>query len=155
MDVQELEQFIVRAKSATYVADGDPASPSREGSHDLTFVDGDWSYRDSYFGGADFIGQEVVWQAGEPVWAMNYYGWIIVPGAISAADAGRVIKVALSRLYQEGRFLGGYSAQVENWVYKDVVTGEVSHFQGREHINRPGQPEVYALIYHGGLIKAE
>jgi len=56
-----LNAFIVRAKSVTYVGNGQPVSACRPGSHDLEFTDGDWSYLDSYFGGRDFIGEEVVY----------------------------------------------------------------------------------------------
>jgi hypothetical protein len=66
-----LTAFIVAAKRATYVAGGARAEPSRPGAHDLTFADGPFSYRDSYFGGTGFLGQEVVWRSGEPVWAMS------------------------------------------------------------------------------------
>ena len=64
-----LEEFIVQAKSATYVGGGNKSStPTRIGSHDLGFQSGDWNYIDSYFGGTDFIGQEVVWHQGIPLW---------------------------------------------------------------------------------------
>ncbi|GLQ53463.1 hypothetical protein GCM10010862_07220 [Devosia nitrariae] len=71
MDISELTRVIVAAKWATYVGDGRKAEPSRVGSHDLTWQDDDWSYRDSYFGGTDFLGQEAVWFRGDPVWAVN------------------------------------------------------------------------------------
>jgi hypothetical protein len=67
-----LEGFVVRAKAACYAGDGAGTSPSRTGSHDLGYAEADWSYRDSYFGATDFIGQEVVWCGTAPVWAMNY-----------------------------------------------------------------------------------
>jgi hypothetical protein len=60
VDVAALERFIVRAKAHTYVSGAGQAESSRAGSHDLVFEDGDWSYRDSYLGGTDFLGQEVV-----------------------------------------------------------------------------------------------
>lgn len=33
-------------------------------------------YHDTYFGGTQFIGEEVVYEAGseKPMWGMNYYG---------------------------------------------------------------------------------
>lgn len=74
ISLQKLNQFIVQAKAATYVGDGQNTEPSRKSAHDLAFQDGDFSYLDSYFGGTDFIGQEVVYENDEPVWAMNYYG---------------------------------------------------------------------------------
>jgi hypothetical protein len=152
MDLSELERFVVKAKRQTYVGDGARAEPSRAGAHDLTFADGAWSYRDSYFGGADFIGQETVWLDGEPVWAMNYYGYITRPERIDAARAGATIKAALSAMYAEGRFLGGWEWRGPHGVYRDGSTGDVTHFTGRETIE-VGGAEAYALDYHGGLIK--
>lgn len=108
MDLVALDRFIVLAKRQTYVGDGVKAAPSRTGSHDLSFADGDWSYRDSYFGGTDFLGQETVWLRDKPVWAMNYYGYVLRPELIDASRAGATIKAALSAVYAEGRFLGGF-----------------------------------------------
>ncbi|MBI4923478.1 MAG: hypothetical protein HY834_17200 [Devosia nanyangense] len=153
IDLGVLEGFIVRAKRATYVGDGQRAEPSRAGSHDLAFADGVWSYRDSYFGGTDFIGQEVVWLSGEPVWAMNYYGTILRPELIDAARAGLTIKAALSAMYAEGRFLGGFEWNGPHGTYRDASTGGVAHFHGRETI-AVGGIEAYALDYAGGLVKA-
>jgi hypothetical protein len=150
--LSELTAFIVRAKAATYVGSGAPVRSCRPASHDLAFVEGDWTYLDSYFGGADFIGQEVIWQRGQPLWAMNYYGYILRPEQITPAQAGEVIKASLSRLYRENRFLGGFQYQHNDFIYTDTNTGQVSHFSGREWIEREGIL-VYELIYHGGLIK--
>lgn len=61
--MEGLEKFIVRAKAATYVGDGASRRPCRTGSRDIAYEDGEWVYLDSYFGGADFLGQEVVWNS--------------------------------------------------------------------------------------------
>jgi hypothetical protein len=148
-----LEAFIVRAKAATYVGDGAPRPPCRLGAHDIRHEDGGWIYLDSYFGGTDFLGQEVVWQTGTPVWAMNYYGRILRPDRIDAATAGRVIKQALAALYREGRFLGGWTFSVGPHVYTDRSKGSFVSFEGHEVIEMDREP-VYRLDYHGGLIKA-
>lgn len=152
MDMTRLNDFIVRAKAATYVGGGQPAPSCRSGSHDLQFADGEWSYLDSYFGGRDFIGQEVVYFAGKPVWAMNYYGRILDDGLITPAEAGSVIKASLSRMYAEGRFLGGFTHTHEGFAYTDASQGGVDSFQGRETIARE-DALAYELVYHGGLIK--
>ena len=148
----DLEAFVVGAKSATYVGSGSPAESSRLGSHDLTFSSDQWFYRDSYFGGTDFLGQETVWFRAEPVWAENYYGYILRPDLIDAARAGATIKDALSALYQQGRFLGGFDWAGQHGHYQDHSSGDVSHFHGREVILVSGV-EAYALDYCGGLIK--
>ena len=151
MDIAELERAIVAAKAASYVAGGGKAEPSRPGSHDLTWSNGEWFYRDSYFGGTDFLGQETLWHRGEPVWAMNYYGYILRPDLIDAVRAGATIKAALSAMYAEGRFLGGFDWSGPHGRYCDRSTGDAGHFHGREAI-LVGDVEAYALDYFGGLI---
>lgn len=150
--LEMLEAFIVKAKAATYAGNGMPVEPSRPGSTELAFDDGDFSYRDSYFGSGDFIGQEVVWFRGEPVWAMNYYGYILVPKELSAEESGKVIKESLSALYREGRFLSGFKHQTALGLYMDTNEGDVSNFHGMEWTERGGE-RLYELRYHGGLVK--
>ncbi|NTV39050.1 MAG: hypothetical protein HGA51_03705 [Demequinaceae bacterium] len=149
----ELEKFVVGAKLSTYVGGGSTVAPSRAGSHDLTHSVGGWEYRDSYFGGSDFVGQEVVWFEGEPVWAMNYYGWIEEPTLIDAQRAGATIKEALSATYAEGRFLGGFTFDGAHGRYVDQSRGSVAHFKGNEVIE-VGGVAAYRLTYAGGLIRS-
>jgi len=149
--LEQLTAFIVRAKAATYVGGGAPATASRPGSHDLQFREGDFAYLDSYFGGSDFIGEEVVYYEGRPVWAMNYYGHIIEPALISAAETGQMIKASLSKMYLQGRFLGGFEYALADDTYTDTNTGDVRSFTGLEWIVR-GKVKVYELYCHGGLI---
>ena len=149
---QTLHDFIVRAKSATYVGSGAHSAPSRPGSHDLHYVEGNWLYIDSYFGGTDFIGEEAVFYAGKPVWALNYYGYILHPESISAAEAGQMIKASLSRMYTENRFLGGFRHMEGPFAYVDTSSGDFTHFTGKEWIERD-EMIVYELVYHGGLVK--
>jgi hypothetical protein len=152
IDIDQLNAFIVRAKAATYVGGGEHAAPCRSGSHDLRFTDGEWAYHDSYFGGTDFIGEEVVYFAGKPVWAMNYYGRILRDDLLTGAQAGQMIKASLARMYQEGRFLGGFIHTENDLIYIDTSEGNSNSFHGREIIRRE-QELAYELVYHGGLIR--
>lgn len=150
--LEQLNTFVVHAKAASYVGGGTHSLPYRLGSHDLQFHEGGFSYLDSYFGGTDFIGQEVVYFQGRPVWAMNYYGHIVEPARITARQVGEIIQQSLSHMYGEGRFLGGFEYTVDNNVYRDSSEGDVASFTGLEQIVRDGIV-VYRLNYHGGLIK--
>ena len=105
IEPQILIVFITRAKKASYLGDGAKAPSSRPGSHDLAYAEGDWRYLDSYFGGTDFLGQEVVWFRDEPVWAMNYHGYILRPDLIDATKAGQTLKAALAVEASQGRLL--------------------------------------------------
>lgn len=151
--VEALERFIVEAKAVSYVS-GQPstAAPTRLGAHDITYQRGPFSYLDSYFGGTDFLGQEVVWKDEAPIWAMNYYGRILDPERFDGERAGTVIKQALSALYQEKRFLGGFSYQHPLGEYVDQSVGGCGSFHGVERIFVGGRV-VYQLDYQGGLIK--
>jgi hypothetical protein len=153
MDEKLLTEIIVRAKAATYVGDGAKVPSSRVGSHDLSWSQGEWRYLDSYFGGRDFLGQETLWLRQEPVWAMNYYGYIKRPSLIDAQSAGETIKAALSTMYREGRFLGGWTWKGSHGDYVDESEGDATHFHGREII-LVGGVEAYCLDYFGGLIRA-
>ncbi len=154
METKDLNAFIVHAKAATYVGGGGPIPSCRPGSHDLKYAEGEWAYLDSYFGGRDFIGQEVVYFQGKAVWAMNYYGRILRADLITPEQAGHMIKASLSRMYTEDRFLGDYKYMEADFTYVDTSDGDVTNFHGRETISRNGVL-AYGLTYHGGLIKDE
>ena len=149
--MDNLNNVIVRAKAASYVAGGAKAEPSRRGSHDLIWIDGEWEYRDSYFGGTNFIGQEVLWFRQAPYWAMNYYGVICRPDLIDGERAGSTIMSALSTMYRTGRFLGGFEWVGEYGTYIDKSEGDARNFHGREVIMVDSE-EAYALHYCGGVI---
>jgi hypothetical protein len=152
IQLDELHAFIIRAKQSTYVGSGQKLLPYRLGSHDLQLIEDDWSYHDSYLGEGDFIGQEAVYYRQKVVWAMNYFGRILNPALITSAQAGAMIKTSLTKMYQEGRFLGGFEHTEGEFTYVDTSEGDVRFFTGKEWISRDGEI-VYELVYHGGLIK--
>jgi hypothetical protein len=148
---QELINFILLAKQATYVGGGNKLLPYRLGSHDLQFFKDDWAYHDSYLGESDFIGEEIVYHFGKVVWGMNYFGRILSPDKITSAQAGAIIQQSLTIMYQSGRFLGGYQHTIGEFTYTDTNDGDPLYFTGREWIELNGGM-VYQLVYHGGLI---
>lgn len=150
--LQALHSFILQAKAATYVGSGDPSESSRPSSHDLRYTQGDFAYLDSYFGSADFIGEEAVYYRGLPVWGENYYGRLLRPDLIRAEEAGQVLKESLFKMYAEGRFLGGWDYQTVRGRYIDQNEGEWTAFTGKEMILQQ-EIQVYELHYHGGLIR--
>ena len=152
INLDQLHAFIVAAKAATYIGDGEPTTSCRLGSHDLAYEAGDYRYHDSYFGGSDFMGEEIVYHQDQPIWGMNYYGKLLKPDRITPDAVGRMLKISLSLLYDTGRFLGGWTHTQDGLTYYDTSAGELTHFSGREWIEIDGEV-VYQLVYHGGLIK--
>lgn len=152
MNLPYLHPFIIRAKKATYVAVGTKDASSRPGSHDLSFCEGDWTYRDSYFGGTDFIGQETVWLKDEPVWSMIYYGYILRPDLIDGDRAAQTLRAALSTETAQGRLLDNFEWSGPHGHFSIAFEGTIEHFKGRETIT-VNNTLAYALDYIGGMIK--
>ena len=100
----------------------------------------------------DFLGQEVVWR--ERACVGDELLWLHQPsGADRRRPRGRhPNKAALSAMYAEGRFLGGFEWTGPHGVYRDSSTGDIAHFHGREIITVRGV-EAYSLDYFGGLVK--
>lgn len=151
ISIKDLINFILLAKQATYVGEGKKLLPYRLGSHDLQFFKDDWAYHDSYLGESDFIGEEIVYHNAKVVWGMNYYGRIVHPEKITSAQAGAIIQQSLSKMYQSGRFLGGFQHTIGEFSYTDTNDGDPLYFTGREWISLNDEM-VYQLVYHGGLV---
>ena len=152
--IEQLTAFILEAKAKTYVGGGMAlALHRRRASRDIGHERGQWWYLDSYFGGTDFAGQEIVWNTGTPVWVMNYFGRTILPDLIDSDCAGTVIQAAFATMY---RRRAAFSAECEYdhgyGLYVDESEGDARHFRGREVIFVDGQ-EAYELDYRGGLIR--
>jgi hypothetical protein len=150
--LSQLNHFIVTAKTHTYAGSGEESPSSRPHSHDLEYIENDFRYMDSYFGGQSFIGEEIVYHKGSPIWGMNYYGVDLRPDLISAADIGAMIKKSLKEMYKEGRFLGGFEYFEQDLRYLDKSDGPMTNFTGIEEIYK-NDTLVYRLTYHGGLIE--
>jgi Domain of unknown function (DUF5680) len=148
VDVIELRSLVVRAKRATYVGSGSAAESSRSGSQDLAYTEGLHSYRDSYFGGVDFFGQEVVWHNNIPTWAMNYYGYIVRADLIDAASAGLMQTAALSQPTARKLSLRWNRRPLRNSIWGAALLV----LKVRE-TNCFDATLAYALDYQGGLVK--
>ncbi len=151
VSLTDLNAFIVRAKARTYAGNAKASFSYRPFSHDIQYHEDNFAYMDSYFGGTDFLGQEVVYFQHKPVWAMNYYGRILLPKIIDSSIAGQIIKTSLSELYKQGRFLGGFEYTLGEYIYTDTNEGTVASFTGQEWITSHNN-RAYELAYHGGMI---
>lgn len=143
--------FLIQAKINTYAAGSTaPALPSRPNSKDLHYVEGDYLYIDSYLGEVDFIGEEAVWQGGRPIWAMNYYGVMLVEeipeGFIDCLLA------ALRQVPPEAPYRGPAELEHGRFTYYCQWEGNPDRFRGREWIATEGKA-IYELDFHGGSVK--
>jgi hypothetical protein len=148
--------FLVTAKHQTYATQGDDAtlSPLLPGSHQLEYRDGSLLYRDIYFGGAYFVGQETVYHNSSALWAMVYAGGLTSVVA-RPADMRRVydfLRAALRQVTTKRPYRGPSTFHQGEYRYRDESQGDVDDFWGVETITHQDQ-HVYHLRYSGGLLR--
>ncbi|MBR9689414.1 MAG: XRE family transcriptional regulator [Candidatus Altiarchaeota archaeon] len=146
----DLTQFLVKAKVATYATDGEGGEETRsDGCKLLEFVEGDFRYRDSYYGFNPFSGQEVVWDGDTAVWSMNYYGKTLsnkIPQGLYD-----FLKEALRNVGEDAPFRGPPEFSKGLFKYVMKVEGDVNQFIGEESIYYDGEL-VFILKFHGGRV---
>lgn len=116
-------------------------------SHNLIYRDGEMTYYDTYLGGERFAGEEALWIAEKPYWAMNYIGRVT-----GENFSGDFLKDALLRVPFEMPYRGPSDYSDGDYSYECFVQGGFDWFQGNETICFKGN-EVYECFFHGGTIK--
>lgn len=150
-----IRDFLIEAKKSTY-ANGttEKIESSRLGSKDYEYKKDNMLYHDTYFGGTNFIGEEVVYIDNKIYWAMNYYGVTLDenlgeeamdnalrPALMQVGVSENIIPVRGPREYKNGDF-----------KYTFEVSGDLTNFSGIETIYK-NDKKVYELKCNGGLIK--
>ncbi|MEK7584149.1 MAG: DUF5680 domain-containing protein [Patescibacteria group bacterium] len=147
-----LTHFLREANMHTYAdADAPKAPPTRLHSHDYHFEQGDLLYHDTYFGSRDFLGEEIVYDTGCPVWGANYFGFILD----ESANEKEVYDFLRKALVQEQNDVipvrGPRHFARGDWEYQLSINGDITRFTGEETIAHAGKT-VYRLFIHGGGI---
>jgi len=147
--------FLCSAKQATYAAQDDSTKviAHLRGSHQLEFRQGALFYRDIYFGGVFFVGQETVYYKAKPIWAMSYAGGV-VQGVEPSQTPGiyEFLKAALRAIPPEAPYRGPEEFIANDFVYTNRILGKVHRFSGVEVIRFEDRP-IYQLHYSGGLLR--
>lgn len=149
---QEIEQFLSDANKSTYAnKDAPKVSPTRLKSEDYQFEKDNLIYHDTYFGGRDFIGGEVIYKNEFPVWGMNYYGYILNK-SVNEKDVYDFLRNALMEDYGDVLSVRGPKEFAEgDKKYLNEPIGEIGRFTGKEEIWFDSEV-VYRADYHGGFI---
>ena len=147
---KEFRQFLVRAKSNTYASGNPPDRSSRPASHDMHYVEEPYQYIDTWLGGFHFLGSEAVWQKGECVWGMNYYGKMLVDKAPDGF--GKFLKAALLQVPADAPYRGPSSFSEGDFEYHCSWRGSLQQFEGEEAISLD-KKTIYRLTFHGGEVR--
>lgn len=151
----DLHNFLIEAKKETYANENvEKVKSTRRGSHDYEYTKDNWTYHDTYFGGTDFQGQEVVYrQDGTPIWGMIYYGKTL-DESLNEEAMDKALRPALMQVGQDDVIPVRGPKEFENqgYQYTFKVTGDLTSFEGEETIEKEGN-KVYTLKCHGGIIR--
>ena len=154
LSIPDLKRFLSAAKQATYAAQGDAASvpPLLPDSRQLEYSDAGFLYRDIYVGMFRFVGQEIVYFSGRPVWSMSYAGGLLPD--VEPSSASRIydfLRKALRALPPELPLRGPALFEEANLRYSCHYTGSVERFHGSEVI-ADADIRLYELDFAGGLV---
>ena len=143
---QQVTEFLIRAKQATYAGKGAETTPSRPRSHDLVYREGDYMYYDTYLGGEKFAGEEALWIGEIPRWSMNYAGRVT-----GENFSGDFLKEALLHVPADMPYRGPGEYTNGDYTYRCAADGNFEWFQGKETIEYRGKL-IYECFFHGGII---
>jgi hypothetical protein len=149
---EQLKLFLTEANRNGYAnKDVSKSESLRPKSEDYHFEQGDLIYHDTYFGARDFIGEEVVYEKGEPIWGANYYGFVL-KNNVSEKDIYGFLRESLMQEIGDVIPVRGPKEYIsaEN-IYKNEVVGDMDRFTGKEEIYF-GNELVYQAWYHGGRL---
>lgn len=154
--MEDLHRFLIEAKKQTYANENvKKILSTRVGSYDYEYSSKDMIYHDTYFGGTNFMGEEVVYLSGHntPIWGMNYYG-VVLDQSLAEEVMDTVLRPALMRVGENNILpIRGPQEFIHNgYRYNFKVKGNLDNFEGEETIDI-NNDKVYVLKCHGGSIK--
>jgi len=144
----ELEDFLVMAKKSTSGSEETEPIQLDDGSKEYRFEAEDYVFRDRFFGGNPFIGQEVVYWKGDPIWSMNYYGKVT---SRTPEEVFKFLTKVLAAVEKKKPYRGPERFSEGLWEYRFMSRGNVYSFWGEEETMQNGI-KVQWLRFHGGEI---
>jgi len=154
---EQFVDFLLEAKRTTYAGQGDEATvvtPLVPGSKQLEYRDGDYLYRDIYFGMAYFVSQEVVFHRELAVWSMSYAGGVM-PRSGDNSDPRAIyafLRLALRHGGKDEPYRGPAAFTRDFLTYTNSSSGSLAQFSGVEGISREGA-QIYECRYAGGFLR--
>ena len=154
MDTQELVTFIHEAAMETYLKPGimPSVTPFRPKCDEFSYVREGWRYHDSYAWKQDGGGEILVYFKDDPVWVMNYYGFLI--GTNDAKEVYGFLHEALKLTHPTLPVRGDAHVDSVRGLRYEVEYSriEIANFVGVERIFK-NEVLVYECYLHGGFVR--
>ena len=147
----KFEDFLVEAKRRTSGSADSKPKQLDDGSKEYLVEMDDFVYRDRFFGYNPFVGQEIVFSGGEPIWSMNYHGKVT---SREPEEVFSILVKALGLVEKKKPYRGPDKLEDGAWFYRFMSRGNINAFWGEEEILYDGV-RVYWLRFHGGEIEGK
>lgn len=158
IDLEELQNFIVKAKKNTYAGGGEEKRLP-DGSKLLVFQEGNFYYEDNYDGSYQAPGRELVkWQRedGQRIWQMSYSGGMLRKfwgDKRLSHITFEFLKNALRKIDPKSPFRGPDEYKNVNFIYEVWVEGDFQRFSGKEQIiSKKLERIIFSQDFIGGLV---
>ena len=153
--MNRIEKFLIEAKKQTYANESiEKVKSTRQNSKDYEYKKENMIYHDTYFGGTNFIGEEVIYIDNEVYWAMNYYG-VTLDESLGEEAMDNALRPALMNVGKDKKVLpvrGPKEFINGEYKYTLDITGNINYFSVIERIYK-NDKLIYELKCNGGLIK--
>ncbi len=150
-----LINFLIEAKKNTYADETgrSKVSSSRKESVDFEYQKDNMMYHDTFFGGVNFMGCEVLYLDDKVIWGMNYYGNTL-DDSLSEEAMDKVLRPALMQVGESDVIPVRGPKNFDNgeYHYSFKVEGNMENFSGIEEIKKDDKL-IYRLVCTGGVIK--
>ncbi len=144
----DLKQFLYQANTHGYGSSNISEEKLENGEHVIRFSDNNFEFKDVYYGGEPYAGQEVIFYDGRAVWAMQYRGEII-EGEDFAPIYAFLGKALSNTSVGLPRGIDGFSEN--DFLYSFTMSGNIENFSAQEKIFHGGKV-VYRAKFLGGLV---
>ncbi|MEK7171173.1 MAG: DUF5680 domain-containing protein [Patescibacteria group bacterium] len=146
---EDICEFLVEANRHGYGNILVKETDESDGSHTITYQNGDWLFNDNFFGGDPFGGREVISYQAKPVWIMVYFGFATKTSL--QKEIYTFLKKALLAFPEDMPYRGPKKLIENEWEYHNKAVGEFANFSGEESISHKGVV-IYKAKYQGGLV---
>lgn len=154
---EELKAFFRRAQIYGYGNPKATVEKAEDGASVIRYQEGDWSYKDTWYGGEPYSGMSVISLNGKPCWSMVYWGRIMPIPNLNQQPVLNCLTEALQKSPPDRPWRGPtkYTA-ADGKHYRNSSNGGIRRFSGTERITSANSRDIlYEAHYMGGIINTD
>lgn len=141
--------FLWRAKRFAYARPDIYMAPSLPAVKDFQYAEGDLLYLHSQLGERQASLREVLWQQGQPLWALHGYARILSP-----VFSANFLQEALLKMELGNPLRGPLLFEKDGFRYVCSIEGDWQSFVGKEEVYKD-ETLCYQCTLHGGLLSMD